>query len=96
MGYLSRDQFETIRKLGKGAYGEVFLVRRTETGVKYALKVVEKSHILRYNKTEAIFRERDIGSELSGHRNIVEFVGTFQDEDHLYFLLEYVENGSLA
>ena len=66
------------------------------TGIKYALKVLEKDHILKYDKIEAVFRERDIGSELSDHPNIVQFQGTFQDEDHLYFLLEYAEMGSLA
>ena len=43
-----------------------------------------------------MFRERDISSELSAHSNVVKFHGSFQDEDNLYFLLEYCPYGSLA
>lgn len=52
--------FDFVSKLGNGAYGNVFLVRKKETGVYYALKVLEKDHIVRYDKIEAVFRERDI------------------------------------
>ena len=43
-----------------------------------------------------MFRERDISSELSDHKNVVKFHGSFQDEDNLYFLLEYCPYGSLS
>ena len=59
--------------LGQGAYGQVELVVKKNTGVKYALKVLEKDHILKYDKIESVFRERDLGQELSGHPNTVEF-----------------------
>lgn len=67
----------------------------SRNGVKFALKKLDKGFILKYNKSEAVFRERDIGKELSDHCNVVEFYGTFQDEDSLYFLLDYCPYGSL-
>lgn len=93
---ITRDMFTVLAALGQGAYGVVELVKKKNTGVKYALKVLEKDHILKYDKIESVFRERDLGQELSGHPNIVEFQATFQDADNLYFLLEYCENGSLS
>ena len=96
MGYLSKDQFEFLKAIGQGAYGQVHLVQRKTTGVMYALKVLEKDHILKYDKVQAVFRERDIGLELSDHPNIVGFQGTFQDDENLYFLLQYAEMGSLS
>lgn len=51
---------------------------------------------MRYDKIDSVFRERNICEELSGHPNIVRFEATFQDEDNLYFLLEYVERGDLS
>lgn len=60
------------------------------------MKVLEKNHIIKYDKIESVFRERKNAETLSGHPNIVQFDATFQDEDNLYFLLEYVEKGSLA
>ena len=71
-------------------------MKRKMTGMKYALKVLEKDHILKYDKIQAVFRERDIGLELSDHPNIVCFTGTFQDDENLYFLLQYAEMGSLS
>lgn len=88
--------FVVMAGLGQGAYGQVELVKKKSSGLKYALKVLEKDHILKYDKIDSVFRERDLGQELSGHPNIVEFQATFQDADNLYFLLEYCENGSLS
>ena len=45
---------------------------------------------------QAVFRERDLSSELSDHKSVVKFHGSFQDEDNLYFLLEYCPYGSLS
>lgn len=69
--------FVTLGALGQGAYGAVELVKKKNTGVKYALKVLEKDHILKYDKIDSVFRERDLGQELSGHPNTVEFQATF-------------------
>ena len=70
-------------------------MKRKHTGIRYALKQLEKDHILKYDKKDAVYRERDISSELSDNDNIVGFLGTFTDEDHLYFLLEWCPYGSL-
>jgi serine/threonine protein kinase len=32
--------FKIIKILGKGKYGEVFLVKKKKTGIKYALKKI--------------------------------------------------------
>ena len=48
--------------LGKGAFGHVNLVQKIDdvTEKLYALKVLSKEHIIKYDKVEAVFRERDI------------------------------------
>ena len=53
--------FITICNVGKGAYGQVELVKKKNNGIKYALKVLEKDHILKYDKIDSVFRERDLG-----------------------------------
>ena len=53
--------FTVLGGLGQGAYGQVELVSKKNTGVKYALKVLEKDHILKYEKIDSVFRERDLG-----------------------------------
>ena len=80
--------------MGRGAYGQVYLASRSNK--KFALKQLEKAHITKYDKVQAVFRERDISSELSDHSNVVKFHGSFQDDDNLYFLLELCPYGSLS
>ena len=71
------------------------MVQNKKTQNMFALKVLVKDHIIKYDKIESVFRERDLGEQLRGHPNIVQFEATFQDEKNLYFLLEYAEQGSL-
>jgi serine/threonine protein kinase len=93
---ISCVDFDFLTILGQGAYGQVHLVQYKKTKDKFALKVLGKDKILRYDKIDNVFRERDIASDLSGHPNIIKFEATFQDEQNLYFVLEYAQCGSLA
>ena len=52
-------------------------MQHKKNSCRFALKVLEKNHIVRFNKIESVFRERNIGEELSGHPNIVQFEATF-------------------
>ena len=83
-----------VSTLGRGAYGQVYLA--TRNGRAFAMKQLEKAHITKYDKVQAVFRERDISSDLSDHSSVVKFHGSFQDEDNLYFLLEYCPYGTLS
>ena len=40
------SSFHPIMLLGKGSFGEVFLVRKKNTGMEYAMKVLNKSKIM--------------------------------------------------
>lgn len=92
---MTRDCFETICKLGDGSYGKVYLVRKKNTLKQYALKCLDKIHIIKHDKVESVHRERDI-LMLAKHPNLVRLECTFSDENNLYFLLEYVPNKSLS
>jgi serine/threonine protein kinase len=49
-----------LRVLGKGAYGEVLLVRHKQTRQLYALKTIEKATIERHVPMQAVLREINI------------------------------------
>jgi len=93
---LNLENFEIIGWLGKGAFGHVNLVKKKMTEELFALKVVNKEHVVKYDKVESVFRERDILQVLTNNPNIVHFEATFQDEKNLYFLMEYVQRGDLS
>lgn len=94
---MSRDMFETIRKLGEGSYAKVYLVRKKGEHPEelYALKQVDKMLIIKHDKIESVHRERDI-LLIARHTNIVHLDCTFSDDQYLYYLLEYAVNRSLS
>jgi len=40
------NDFEVLSLLGRGSFGEVFLVRKKDNGIKYAMKVLNKQKIM--------------------------------------------------
>lgn len=66
-----------MRKLGTGAYGEVFKVQKKNDKMIFALKELEKEHILKYGKHNAVIREKDILEMVCDHKNIISLECTF-------------------
>jgi len=71
-------------------------VEKKDTLKKYGMKVLEKSRILKYGKIQAVHWERDILELVCDCNTIVQLDCTFQDDDNLYFLMEYASKGSLS
>ena len=81
-------------ELGKGAFGNVTLVKLKETNQQYALKTMSKKFIFQYSKPENLRREIKIQKKLND-TNIVKLEYFFEDKDNVYLVLEYAQNGSL-
>ncbi|XP_047503312.1 3-phosphoinositide-dependent protein kinase 1 isoform X1 [Pieris napi] len=82
--------------IGEGCYSTVFLAKDIHTGKEYAIKVCEKSHIVRHQKVQYIKREKDALNMLFHvPHGFVKLYCTFQDEERLYFVLSYAKNGEL-
>lgn len=92
---LSLSDFEVIRNLGDGAYGDVYLVKYLKTQQEFAMKQIDKEHIAKYQKKHHVFKEKLILEKVHS-KYIAKLVGTFQDENSLYFLLEYLPYGDLS
>mmetsp|Transcript_2554 Transcript_2554/g.3571 ORF Transcript_2554/g.3571 Transcript_2554/m.3571 type:complete len:823 (-) Transcript_2554:2516-4984(-) len=82
------------RILGVGTFGKVWLVSHKRTGVPYALKMLGKREIIGHHQVEGVIREKNIMSSID-HPFVVNLVSTFQDERHLYMLIELVQGGEL-
>lgn len=82
--------------MGNGAYATVNLVQCSINDEEYALKIVDKNHLQKHDKVESVMRERDNLFKLVDHPNIVRLELTFQDDESLFFLLEYAQNGELT
>lgn len=88
------SDFKIIKEVGEGSYGRVYLANRVKDDKKVAIKMLDKHHLIKSHKVEHVMREKKILSEFA-HPNLIEIVGTFQDEDNLYFALSFEENGDL-
>ncbi|XP_072337306.1 3-phosphoinositide-dependent protein kinase 1-like isoform X1 [Scyliorhinus torazame] len=88
------EDFKFGKILGEGSFSTVVLAREPSTGKEYAIKILEKRHIIKENKVPYVTRERDIMSRLD-HPFFVKLYFTFQDDEKLYFGLSYAKNGEL-
>ncbi|XP_072947514.1 3-phosphoinositide-dependent protein kinase 1 isoform X2 [Epargyreus clarus] len=83
--------------IGDGCYSTVFLAKDIHTGKEYAIKVCEKSHIIRHKKIPYVKREKDALNMLFNvPHGFVKLYCTFQDDERLYFVLSYAKNGELS
>lgn len=89
------QDFEVLGQLGKGAYGEVSLVRKKENSKLFAMKVIDKAFLAKERKQHQVFCEKEVLNYLN-HPNIIKLQYSFQDKEKLYFVLELVEGGSFA
>jgi len=89
------SSLEEVCLLGRGAFGEVFLVRDANVeGQLFALKRLSKGHIQREEMCEYICWERDLLSMLASPF-IINLLGTFKDAQFVYLLLEVALGGDL-
>lgn len=90
------DDFEPLTIIGRGAFGEVRLVRRKDSHAReiYAMKSMVKSSMISKNQVQHIRAERDILTE-SQDSWIVTLYYSFQSSTHLYMVMEYLPGGDL-
>ncbi|XP_028408915.1 serine/threonine-protein kinase MRCK alpha-like [Dendronephthya gigantea] len=91
---LSRDDFEMLNLIGKGAFGEVAVVKMRSTGQVYALKTLNKWEMLKRAETACYKEERDV-LVYGDHQWITNLHYAFQDDSFLYFVMDYYSGGDL-
>ena len=87
--------FHFGRTLGEGSYSTVLAATDRETGKEYAIKVLDKRHIIKEKKVKYVNIEKDTLNRLTDHPGVVRLYYTFQDERSLYFVLDIASGGEL-
>lgn len=87
-------EFDVLSQIGQGGFGQVFLVRKRDTGEVCALKKMEKQLLVRINEVQHILTERDI-LRSSKSPWLVKLLYSFQDPRYLYLAMEFVPGGDL-
>ncbi|GAA0147591.1 non-receptor serine/threonine protein kinase [Lithospermum erythrorhizon] len=88
------EDFELLTMIGKGAFGEVRVCREKTTGQVYAMKKLKKSEMLRRGQVEHVKAERDLLASVDSNC-IVKLYFSFQDEEYLYLIMEYLPGGDM-
>ena len=83
------------RTLGEGSYSTVMAATDRQTGKEYAIKVLNKRHIIKEKKVKYVNIEKDTLNRLTDHPGVVRLYYTFQDEESLYFVLDLASSGEL-
>ncbi|CAM9922432.1 unnamed protein product [Scytosiphon promiscuus] len=91
---LTKADFEALAMIGRGAFGEVRLVRKRDTGEVYAMKSMLKNHMILKNQVTHVKAERDVMAEADDPW-IVKLMYSFQDDVNLYMVMEFLPGGDL-
>jgi protein-serine/threonine kinase len=91
---LSLDDFNTVKVIGKGAFGEVRLVQKKDTGKIYAMKTLLKSEMYKKDQLAHVKAERDVLADANSPW-VVSLYYSFQDQLYLYLIMEFLPGGDL-
>ena len=89
MKKLTPEDFEALYLVGQGAFGKVFQVRKKDTGVLYAMKVMKKEVVIAKEQMEYTKQERDILTSIT-HPYVVKLRFSFQTATKLYLVLDFI------
>ncbi len=91
---LGADDFDHLKVIGRGAFGEVRLVQKRDTGHVYAMKILHKSAMVEKEQVAHVRAERDVLVE-ADHPWVVKMFYSFQDPANLYLIMEFLPGGDL-
>ena len=88
------DLYEFKEKIGEGHFGTVKRCIEKKSGEEYAVKIMNKNKI-KPQDLDLVIKERNYLC-LIKHPNIVSLIQDFEDENCLYFVMEYFKGGDLG
>ncbi|KAG6788265.1 hypothetical protein POTOM_004327 [Populus tomentosa] len=90
-----RNTYTFGREVGRGQFGVTYLVTHKETKQHFACKSIAKRKLINRDDIEDVLREVQIMHHLTGHRNVVELKGAYEDRHSVNLIMELCEGGEL-
>ncbi|KAE8671593.1 Calcium-dependent protein kinase 34 [Hibiscus syriacus] len=90
-----RSTYDFGRELGRGQFGVTYLVTHKETKQQFACKSIATHKLVNHDDIEDVRREVQIMYHLTGHRNIVELNGAYEDRHFVHLIMELCAGGEL-
>ena len=85
------ENYQKIKRLGKGSYGSVYKVIKKNTNIIRAMKVIPKNF---EKDNDEILREINILKNLD-HPNVMKIYEFLEDDDNYYIIQEFCDEGDL-
>ncbi|XP_053609316.1 serine/threonine-protein kinase S6KL [Plodia interpunctella] len=92
---LQQSDFHIDKTIAKGAFGEVYKVKKVSENKEYALKVLSKGQIVSENAIRQVKEEARIQTACGHHSFIAGAVSRWQTKKRLYIVSEYIPGGEL-
>ncbi|ODV59242.1 serine/threonine protein kinase SCH9, partial [Ascoidea rubescens DSM 1968] len=89
------EDFQILKMLGKGTFGQVYLALKKDNNRVYAMKTLSKNYIAKKKEIAHTLSERDILVKASKGPFIINLKFAFQTPDNLYFVTDYMAGGEL-
>ncbi|XP_063800882.1 serine/threonine-protein kinase MRCK gamma isoform X2 [Pseudophryne corroboree] len=91
---LKREDFEILKVIGRGAFGEVAVVKMKGSGKIFAMKILHKWEMLKRAETACFREERDV--LVKGDTQWIPSLHySFHDDNYLYLVMDYYVGGDL-
>ncbi|XP_077438964.1 serine/threonine-protein kinase ICK-like isoform X1 [Vanacampus margaritifer] len=82
------NRYSTLKQLGDGTYGSVILGRNLESGELVAIKKMKR----KFYSWEECMNLREVKSlKKLNHANVIKLKEVIRENDHLYFIFEYMK-----
>uniref|UniRef100_UPI00398F5178 rho-associated protein kinase 2-like isoform X2 n=2 Tax=Pristiophorus japonicus TaxID=55135 RepID=UPI00398F5178 len=92
---MKAEDYEVVKVIGRGAFGEVQLVRHKASQKVYAMKLLSKFEMIKRSDSAFFWEERDIMA-FANSSWVVQLFYAFQDDRYLYMVMEYMPGGDLV
>ena len=89
------DDYDVVKKLGKGTFGTVYKVINKKTGIIRAMKVIPKNNLKCGFTDEDIIQEIDILKKLD-HPHIIRIFEFYTFKKNYYLINEFCTDGDLS
>ncbi|KAA8538216.1 hypothetical protein F0562_027961 [Nyssa sinensis] len=87
-------KYEIGRTIGEGTFAKVKFAQNTETGESVAMKLLDRSNIIKHKMVDQIKREISI-MKLVRHPNVVRLHEVLASRTKIYIILEFITGGEL-
>ncbi|CAH2104431.1 unnamed protein product [Euphydryas editha] len=92
---MKASDYDLIKVIGRGAFGEVQLVRHKSTRQVFAMKLLSKVEMIKRSDSTFFWEERHIMAHANSEW-ILKLHFAFQDHKYLYMVMDYMPGGDLV